>query len=127
MCAVKNNNGFADALKQMKTLLKVDEKVTLSVLEEAANYFVEKLKPHIPKSKRNKKHLADMLKVVVKNDMVQVVFEDEGWYWHLVEHGHKKRAGRGRVKGRHFVRNTWNAEEKKIEEIMLNKIIDKME
>lgn len=124
---MQNNNGFADALKQMKTLLNVDKKVTLSVLEEAAEYFAKKLYPRIPRSKRNKRHLADMLKVVVKNDMVQVVFEDDGWYWHLIEHGHRKRAGRGRVKGRHFVRNTWDAESKRIEEIMLSKIIEKME
>lgn len=123
---MKNNNGFADMLKQMKTLLNVDKKVTLSVLEEAANYFADKLRPRIPKSNRNKKHLADMLKVVVKHDMVQVTFEDEGWYWHLAEHGHKKRGGRGRVKGRHFVRNTWAAENEKVEEIMLSRIIDKM-
>lgn len=123
---MKNNNGFADALKQMKTLLKVNEKVTIEVLEEAANYFADKLRPRIPRSKRNKKHLADLLKVVVKKDMVQVVFENEGWYWHFVEHGHKK-VGGGRVKGRHFVRNTWDAESKRIEEIMLNKITEKME
>lgn len=121
-----NNNGFADALKQIKTLMDVDQKVALSVLEEAAEYFAKKLKPRIPKSRRNKKHLADMLKVVVKDDVVQVIFEDAGWYWHLVEHGHKKRGGRGRVKGRHFVQNTWNAESEKISEIMTQKIIDKM-
>ncbi len=123
---MQNNNGFADALKQMKTLLNVDEKVTLSVLEEAANYFADKLRPRIPVSNRSTWHLRDKLKVVVKNDMVQVVFEDVGWYWHLAEHGHKKRGGRGRVKGQHFVRNTWNAESGKIEEIMLDKIIQKM-
>lgn len=122
---MQNNNGFADALKQMKTLLNVDEKVTLSVLEEAAEYFAEKLKPKIPIGYT--KRLRDNLKVVVKNDMVQVIFEDVGWYWHLVEHGHKKRNGRGRVKGRHFVRNTWNAESEKIEKIILEKIIEKME
>lgn len=124
---MKNNNGFANALKQMKTLLKVDQKVTLEVLEEAAQYFAKQLKPRIPRSNRNKKHLADMIKVVVKNDMVQVGFEQAGWYWYLVEHGHKKAGSRGRVKGRHFVRNTWDAENKKIELIMLDKIIKKME
>lgn len=123
---MQNNNGFADMLKQTKQLLNVNEKVTLDVLEEAAEYFARKLKPRIPVSKRNTWHLRDKLKVVVKRDMVQVVFEDVGWYWHLVEHGHKKRGGRGRVKGSHFVRNTWNAESKKIEEMMLNKIIQKM-
>lgn len=120
-----NNNGFADALKQMKTLLNVDQKVTLSTLEEAAEYFVEKLRPKIPVGYT--KRLRDGLKVVVKTDMVQVVFEGNTFYWHLVEHGHKKRGGRGRVKGRHFVRNTWNAESNRIEQIILDKIIKKME
>lgn len=124
---MQNNNGFADALKQIKTLLKVDKKVTLEGLEAAAEYFVKKLKPRIPVSDRNKKHLRDMLKIVVLNDKVQVAFGVDGWYWHLVEHGHKKRGSSGRVKGRHFVRNTWDSENKKIEEIMLNKIIKKME
>lgn len=120
-----NNNGFADALKQTKTLLKVSEKVVISVLEEAANYFVERLKPRIPVG--HTKRLRDGLAVKVKGDMVQVVFEGNTFYWHLVEHGHKKRNGRGRVKGRHFVRNTWDTEGKKIEQIMLSKIIEKME
>lgn len=124
MCAIKNNNGFADALKQMKTLLNVDKKVTLDVLEEAAEYFAQKLKSSIPVRRGR---LKDGLKVVVRSDMVQVVFGNDAWYWHLVEHGHKKRGSRGRVRGRHFVRNTWTAESKRIEEIMLNKIIKKME
>lgn len=121
---MQNNNGFADALKQMKTLLDVDKKVTLEALEEAAEYFAKKLKPRIPK-KTGK--LRNSLKVVVQSDMVQVAFENDTWYWHLAEHGHKKRGRSGRVKGRHFVRNTWTAEQNKIEEIMLDKIIKKME
>lgn len=120
-----NNNGFADALKQMKTLLNVNEKVTLSVLEEAADYFANKLRTRIPVG--HTKKLRDGLKVVVKGDKVQVVFEGNAWYWHLAEHGHKKRNGRGRVKGQHFVRNTWDAENQRIEEIMQDKIIKKME
>lgn len=124
---MNNNNGFADALKQMKTLLRVDEKVTLAVLEEAAEYFAKQLKAKIPLSDRKTQHLRESLKVVVKGDEVQVIFEDVGWYWHLVEHGHKKRNGRGRVRGRHFVRNTWDAEGEKIKKIMLDKIIKKME
>lgn len=123
---MKNNNGFADMLKQTKQLLNVNERVTLQVLEEAAEYFASKLRPRIPVSNRNKWHLRDKLKVVVKKDMVQVAFDNVAWYWHLVEHGHKKPYGRGRVKGRHFVRNTWAAESKKIEEILLNGIIKKM-
>lgn len=143
---MQNNNGFLDAMEDMKTLLQVDETVTLDVLEEAANYFVEKLKPRIPRTNRNKKHLRDMVKVYIENDKVIVGFEDDGWYWYLVEHGHLTatpgkrlkrrkdttriaRRGRGkkRVAGQHFVQNTWDAEANKIEEIMIDKIIKKME
>jgi HK97 gp10 family phage protein len=121
-----NNNGFLDALDEINTLAKVDQKVSLESLEEAAEYFADKLRPRISRSNRRGKHLQDQLKVVVNGDVVQVVFEDVGWYWHLAEHGHKKRGGSGRVKGQHFVQNTWNAEGDKTADIMANKIIKKM-
>jgi HK97 gp10 family phage protein len=121
-----NNNGFADALKEINTLLKVDKKVELNVLEEAAEYFVQKLKPLIKASDRNKKHLRDSLKVVMKGDCVSVEFDDDAWYWYLVEHGHKKANGKGKVKGQHFVQNTFDMEGDKIAEIMANEIINKM-
>lgn len=121
-----NHNGFAEALREINTLLKIDKRVELDVLEEAANYFVEKLKPRIPRTNRNKKHLADGLKVVVLDDMVQVVFEGDFFYWHLVEHGHKKVNG-GKVKGVHMVQNTFDSDGNKIADIMANKIIKKME
>lgn len=121
-----NNNGFAEALEEINTLLKVDKKVELNVLEEAAEYFVQKLKPQIKASNKNKKHLRDRLKVVVKNDRVSVEFEDDAWYWYLVEHGHKKANGKGKVKGQHFVQNTFDMEGDKIAEIMANEIINKM-
>ncbi|MDF2789516.1 MAG: hypothetical protein K0S80_2614, partial [Neobacillus sp.] len=35
-----NNNGFADALNEINTLLKVGKDVEIDVLEQAANYFV---------------------------------------------------------------------------------------
>lgn len=122
----KNNNGFAEALDEINTLLKVNEKVELDVLEEAAEYFVEKLRPQIPKSKSSGRHLRDALKVVVHDDYVSVEFEDWAYYWHLAEHGHKKPSGRGRVKGKHFVQNTFDSEGDKIAEIMAGKIIKKM-
>lgn len=141
-----NNNGFADMLKEMKTLLNVDQKVSLDIMEEAANYFVEKLKPRIPLSNRNTRHLRDQLEVVVKDDMVQVTFGDDGWYWYLVEHGHLvatprnrlkrrknttriARSGKGkkRVKGLHFVQNTWDADGDKVADLIAEKIIKKME
>jgi HK97 gp10 family phage protein len=121
-----NNNGFAEALVEINTLLKVDKKVEIDVLEEAAKYFAQKLKPQIKSSDMNKKHMRDSLKVVVKNDRVSVEFEDDAWYWYLVEHGHKKANGKGRVKGQHFVQNTFDMEGDKVAEIMANKIINKM-
>jgi HK97 gp10 family phage protein len=123
-----NKNGFADALKEINTLLKVNKNVEIDILEEAAKYFVEKLKPRIKVSEKNKRnHLRDSLKVVVKDDLVSVEFEDEAFYWYMVEHGHKKANGKGKVKGQHFVQNTFDSESNKIADIMANKIIKKME
>jgi HK97 gp10 family phage protein len=123
-----NNNGFADALKEVNTLLKVNKSVELKILEEAAEYFVRKLKPRIKKSEKNKdNHLRDSLKVVVKDKVVSVEFEDKAFYWYMVEHGHKTANGKKKVKGQHFVQNTYDAEGDKIAEIMANKIIEKME
>jgi HK97 gp10 family phage protein len=121
-----NNNGFADALKEINTLLKVNKTVELDVLEEAAEYFVRKLRPRIPKSDLRGNHLRDALKVVVHSDHVSVEFEDWAFYWHLAEHGHKKANGKGKIKGRHFVQNTFDAEGNKVAEIMANEIVKKM-
>ncbi|EJQ44019.1 HK97 gp10 family phage protein [Bacillus cereus BAG6X1-2] len=122
-----NNNGFADALEDIRTLLNVNKKVEMNVLEEAAEYFANKLKSKIKMSDKDKRvHLKNSLKVVVKNDRVSVEFEDAAWYWYLAEHGHKKANGRGKVKGLHFVQNTFDAEGDKIAEIMAQKIINKM-
>lgn len=123
-----NNNGFADALNEFNTLLKVNKEVEKDVLEEAAQYFVERLKPRIKRSERNtNNHLQDSLKVVVKKDMVSVEFENDAFYWYMVEHGHKKANGKGRVKGQHFSQTTFDAEGENIADIMANKIIKKME
>ncbi|MCV9884701.1 HK97-gp10 family putative phage morphogenesis protein [Metabacillus halosaccharovorans] len=122
-----NNNGFSEALKEINTMLKVNKQVEKDVLEEAAKYFVHKLKTRIPVSNRRSKHLRDSLKVVVKDDIVSVEFEDDAFYWHMVEHGHKKANGKGKIKGRHFVQNTFDGEGDKIAEIMAQKIIKKME
>lgn len=122
-----NNNGFAEALEDINTLLRVNKKVEIDVLDEAATYFASKLRPKIKASTKNKKtHLRDSLTVVIKNDRVSVEFKDEAWYWYLVEHGHKKANGKGRVKGKHFVQNTFDAEGDKIADIMAQKIIDRM-
>ncbi|MBJ7956860.1 MULTISPECIES: HK97 gp10 family phage protein [Bacillus cereus group] len=122
-----NNNGFADTLEDINTLLRVNKKVELDVLDEAAKYFATELKKRIKPSNKNKRtHLKNSLKVVVKNDHVSVEFEDAAWYWYLAEHGHKKANGKGRVKGLHFTQNTFDAEGDKIADIMAQKILDRM-
>lgn len=122
---MNNRNGFADAINQLNTLMDIDKKVELDVLEEAANYFVKKLQAAIPVGSGTM-HLRDELQVKVKDDMVQVIFNDEAWYWHLADKGHKKAGGKGRVKGLHFTRNTIDAHGQKIADMMANKIIKKM-
>lgn len=124
---VSNNNGFAEVLEDINTLLRVNKKVSLDVLDEAAKYFAAELKKRIKMSDKNKRvHLKNSLKVVVKDDRVSVEFEDAAWYWYLAEHGHKKANGKGRVKGKHFVQNTFDAEGDKIADMMAQKIIDRM-
>ncbi|MGQ7115950.1 HK97 gp10 family phage protein, partial [Escherichia sp. TWPC-MK] len=68
-------DGFAEALEDINTLLRVNKKVSLDVLDKAAKYFASKLKPKIKPSNKNKRtHLRDSLKVVVKDDRVSVEF-----------------------------------------------------
>ncbi|ANS51255.1 HK97 gp10 family phage protein [Bacillus thuringiensis] len=122
-----NHNGFAEALEDINTLLRVNKKVSLDVLEEAAKYFAAELRKRMKMSDKNKRvYLKNSLKVVVKNDYVSVEFEDAAWYWYLAEHGHKKANGKGRVKGLHFSRNTFDAEGDNIADRMAQKIIDRM-
>ncbi|PED05260.1 HK97 gp10 family phage protein [Bacillus pseudomycoides] len=122
-----NHNGFADALEDINTLLRVNKQVGMDVLEEAAKYFAAELKKRIKLSNKNKRtHLKNSLKVVVKGDHVSVEFEDKAWYWYLAEHGHKKANGKGRVKGLHFAQNTFDAEGDKIADILAQRIIDRM-
>lgn len=120
-----NRNGFAEALEQLNTVLDVSEQVTLDVLEDVANYFANKLRANIPLGHENV-HLREEVRVVVYKDYVSVEFSGKGWYWYLAEHGHKKRGGKGRVKGLHFVRNTMDVEKNKIEKMLLDKIMKKM-
>lgn len=121
-----NNNGFADALKQINTLINVNQEVQMDALEEAADYFSKRLKGNI-KDGEGPEHISDKIEVVVEKDQVSVRFGKGGWYWFLANNGHKKSTGRGRVKGQHFVENTMTKEEGKIAEIMTSKIIKKME
>ena len=120
------NNGFEDALKQMKTIVDVNETVAMDALEEAAQYFVEKLRPELARSAINKKHMADGLQIKIEKEKIVVYFEEHAFYWHMVDKGHRKANSRGRVKGTHTIRNTLTRESEKIEKIMLQKITKKM-
>lgn len=122
-----NNNGFADALNNLNTLIAVGQTVQIEALKEAAEYFVAKLRPRINLSDKNKQqHLRNNLKIVVKDGKVSVVFGEDSWYWHLAEHGHKKANGKGRVKGAHFIKNTINDEKDEIKKIMRRLIVEQI-
>lgn len=123
--ATNNNNGFADALEQIKTVASVNQQVAKENLKDAAEYFAKKLRENIPLGPASV-HLKEEVKVVVYPDYVSVQFSDKGWYWHLADKGHKKSGGKGRVKGLHFSRNTISREKAKIEQILLQNIINQI-
>lgn len=125
-----NNNGFADGLNRINTLLNVNQQVQIGVLKEAAEYFADKLRPRINMTDRNRQtHLRESVKVVVEDDKVIVSFEEDAWYWFLVEHGHNDASvgTKQHVPGLHFVQNTTDAELDNVRRIMLDEIINIME
>lgn len=118
----KNNNGFEEMADFLGRVSRVDpKKVSLESLEEAANYFAEKLIPNIPRSLRKKEHMAEHVKVVVEKEKVKVVFDDVAYYWRFVENGRRDR------KAQHFVKGTYEQHKEQIEKIMTKKILDALE
>ncbi|MGP9025890.1 HK97-gp10 family putative phage morphogenesis protein [Candidatus Enterococcus leclercqii] len=114
-----NNNGFADMADILGELSRVDPvKVSLESLEEAANFYVEKMLPHIPKSLMKRKHMRDHIKVLIEKDRVRVAFEDTAFYWRFPENGTTKQ------KAQNFASGTYEQNKNKIEEIMTQKIMD---
>ncbi|MCH1713170.1 MULTISPECIES: HK97-gp10 family putative phage morphogenesis protein [Lactococcus] len=119
---LKDNNGFQDMLDYTSRLSQVDpQKVTLESLNEAAQYFVDKLLPNIPRSLMKKKHMKDHIKVDVEDDKVTIYFEDTSFYWRFVENGTVN------MKAQHFVEGTWQQQKSNVEDIMTKKIIKEME
>ncbi|MDC0808935.1 HK97-gp10 family putative phage morphogenesis protein [Lactococcus petauri] len=117
-----DNNGFQDMLDYTSRLSQVDpQKVTLESLNEAAQYFVDKLLPNIPRSLMKKKHMKDHIKVDVEDDKVTIYFEDTSFYWRFVENGTVN------MKAQHFVEGTWQQQKSNVEDIMTKKIIKEME
>lgn len=117
-----NNNGFADAADQLGKLASVDiKKISQESLKEAAEFYVSKLIPNIPKSLMKKKHMKDQVKVEIRDEEIAVVFEETAYYWRFVEKGTVN------TKAQHFAGRTWSQHRKQIEEIMQNKFIKELE
>lgn len=117
--ASNNKNGFAEIADFLGTLSKVDpKKLSLDALEEAANFYLEKLLPRIPKSLLKKKHMREQIKVVVEDERVKVQFEDTFFYWRFAENGTSKQ------RAQHFASGTYEQNKEKIEEIMTRKILN---
>lgn len=119
---MSNKNGFDDMASHFGQLSKVDmKKITLNSLEAAADYYVAKLLPVIPKSLLKKKHARDHVVISVEKEKVVVRFEDTSFYWRFVENGTVK------IKAQHFARRSWETNRSEIEKIMTKKILKELE
>ncbi|NSM89513.1 HK97 gp10 family phage protein [Enterococcus faecalis] len=117
-----NNNGFADMADYLGKLSQVDPvNVSMDSLEKAANFYMEKLLPNIPKSLFRKKHAADQVYVVIEDDQVKVVFGPTAFYWRFVENGTVNQ------RAQHFASGTFERNKNEIEGIMTKKIIEMWE
>jgi HK97 gp10 family phage protein len=113
-----NNNGFADMADYLGKLSEVDpKKITIDSLQKAATFFMEQLIPKIPKSLLKKKHAAEHVKVVVKDDGVEVRFEEMVYYWRFPENGTVNQ------KAQHFASGTYQQNRSTIEELMTQDIM----
>jgi phage protein, HK97 gp10 family len=116
-----NKNGFQEMAVYTSNLAKVDaEKISKESLIEAANFFVEKLLPNIPKSLMNKKHMKDHVKIEIDDDKVTVYFESTSFYWRFLENGTNK------IEAKHFVEGTWQQQKTNIEDIMTQKLLKRL-
>lgn len=114
-----NNNGFKDMADYMGNLARVDPvQLSLESLEDAANFYMSKLIPMIPKSLLKKKHMADQVKVEVEDDRVIVAFDGTAFYWRFAENGTVNQ------RGQHFASGTFEQNKTEIENLMTKKIID---
>ncbi|MCT0442524.1 hypothetical protein EFK55_13500 [Lactococcus lactis subsp. lactis] len=119
---MNNNNGFKEIADYTSRLAKVDPvEITLESLNDAAEYFVEKLVPVIPKSLMKKEHMRDHILIEASEDKVTVSFEGTSFYWRFIENGTKK------IKAVHFVEGTWQQQKSNIEDIMTQKLLKKLE
>lgn len=110
------SNGFEDFQKVLRKV-QVDDAIVVAAQREAAEFYVQKLLPNIPKSKRTK-HMANDVHVTVTNGEVQVRIAE--WYWRFPEKGtiHQKATN--------YARNTLKNSSKQIAEMMQKRIIKEM-
>lgn len=110
-----------------KHLLNISDGLEVTAeksLEDAANYYLEKLIPNIPQSLLKKKHMRDQISVKVDKDEVKVVFGETAFYWRFAENG---TGGKHPQRAQHFARGTYEQNREAIEDIMTKKIIQKVE
>ncbi|MCV2499597.1 HK97 gp10 family phage protein [Melissococcus plutonius] len=112
-----DGNGFSDMADYLGNLSRVDaKKVSLESLEKAANFYIEKLIPNIPKSLFKKKHMLNQVHVLVGEDDVKVMFGETAFYWRFAENGTSKQ------RAQHFASGTYEKYKDEIEKIMTQKI-----
>ena len=117
-----NKNGFQEMADYTSRLAKVDpQKITLGSLIDAANFFVEKLLPVIPKSLIKKKHMRDHIKIEIADEKVTIYFDDTSFYWRFIENGTTK------IKAVHFVEGTWQQNKEMVQDIMTEKLLKELE
>lgn len=115
-----NRDGFSEMADYLGNLSKVIEPVSKGSLEDAANFYVKKLVPRVPKSLMNKRHMRDHVKVTIEKDQVVVHFEETAFYWRFVENGTKN------IKAVHFASGTYEGNKQQIEKIMTEKLLREM-
>lgn len=116
---MSDGNGFEDMAKKLSNI-NIGHSVEMSALEEAADFYLEKLLPQIPESVLNHQHAREHIHVSIEHDEVHVAFDDKAWYWIFPENGTIYQ------KPRHFARGTFQQNRSKIEQIMQQKIISHM-
>jgi len=113
-----SDNGFSDLSSKLKKYNVSSVKI-LAAQEEAANFFVKKLRPLIPKSEIQKDHMADDLHVFVNDDEIEVTFGGDSFYWLFSEHG---TGGEHPQRAQHYVKNALDANKSAVLKILTEKL-----
>lgn len=118
-----NSNGFEDMASKLAKMSDVNQDVAMESLEDAANYYVARLTPNVPKSLIGSGHMRDHLKVVVEDETIKVAFDKTAYYWRFVENG---TGGKHGQRAQNFARGTYSQNRVNIEKIMTQKILNKL-